>query len=592
MTVNSRIEKLREIMKETGVDVYVVPTCDFHGSEYIGDYFKTREFITGFTGSAGTAVITMEEACLWTDGRYFLQAEHQLKNTEVKLMKSGEAGVCTVCEYIKNIAKTNITVAFDGRMMSAAMAENIRKIENVTVDGHLALIDKIWDNRPEISHTKIWKLDDKYTGKNTVTKINEIRNVMKERKADVLLLSALDEVAWTLNLRGNDIMYTPVFMGFLIITKKEVNFYVNKIQLEDSIEVYLNECDISIRDYNTIYGDLVKIRNKRIWIDKSSANYSIIESINGDNEIINKLTPALLLKAVKNEVEIENEKKAHILDGVAMTNFLYWLKNNVGMEYMDELKLGDRLEDFRNKAESYIEPSFAPIVGYNEHGAIVHYSATKESNAVIKNEGIVLIDSGGHYFEGTTDITRTISLGNVTEKMKKMYTAVLKGHLKLSGAVFKKGCSGTTLDYIARKPLWDMGFDYNHGTGHGVGYLLSVHEAPNAIRYRIMNNLELNPVFEPGMITSNEPGVYLDNEFGIRIENLILCKEKEQTDFGEFLCFENLTYVPYDMELIDMDMLDEKERKILREYNLMVYDKLSGCLQENVKEWLKKYLNC
>lgn len=592
MTVNNRIKRLREIMKETAVDVYVAPTCDFHGSEYIGDYFKTREFITGFTGSAGTAVITMEEACLWTDGRYFLQAENQLKNTEVKLMKSGEAGVYTVYEYIKNIAKTNITVAFDGKMMSADMAENIRNIENVTVDGHLALIDKIWEDRPEISHKPIWKLDDKYTGKNTATKINKIRNMMEERRADVLLLSALDEVAWTLNLRGNDIMYTPVFMGFLIITKDEINFYVNKIQLQDNIEEYLKECDIKIRDYGIVYADLKKIRKKRIWLDKSSANYAVIESINNDNKIINKLTPALQLKAVKNEAEIENEKKAHILDGVAMTNFLYWLKTNVGKEYMDELKLGDRLEDFRKRAESYIEPSFAPIVGYNEHGAIVHYSATKGSNVVIKNEGIVLIDSGGHYLEGTTDITRTISLGNVTEKMKKMYTAVLKGHLKLSGAIFKKGCSGTTLDYIARKPLWDMGLDYNHGTGHGVGYLLSVHEAPNAIRYRIMKNPELNPVFEPGMITSNEPGVYLDNEFGIRIENLILCKEKEKTDFGEFLCFENLTYVPYDMELIDMDMLDGKEKEILREYNQMVYEKLSKHLQENVKKWLKKYLNC
>lgn len=586
MKVDEKLGLLRKEMMRCGIDTYIVPTCDFHGSEVIGEYFKTREFMTGFSGSAGTAVINMDSAYLWTDGRYFLQAQEQLQDTEVVLMKSGEKGVPTIKEFLKEHSKN---IGFDGRMMSSDEAEGYQAL-GLNICSNIDLVGDFWGDRPELSHEKIWVLEEQYAGKNAAEKISLIRERMEKESADVLLLTALDDVAWTLNLRGNDVKCSPVFMSFMLITKEHVQLYVNKAALDQRVSGYLEKNNVIIKRYQDIYGDVEKIENKVIWVDKSSANFSIIKSIAGSNRMIDKLSPALLLKAIKNKIEIKNEKKAHILDGVAMTKFIYWLKKNAGKQYMDELLLGEKLEAFRTMAESYIEPSFEPIVGYKDHGAIVHYSATEETNYEITDENIVLIDSGGHYLEGTTDITRTISLGNVTDKMKKMYTSVLKGHLNLSAAVFKKGCSGVSLDYLARKPLWDMGMDYNHGTGHGVGYLLNVHEAPNGIRYRILENPELNPVMEPGMITSNEPGVYLEGEFGIRIENLILCSEKESNEYGDFLCFENLTLVPYDMELIDMSLLNEEEKKLLINYHQTVYETLSPYLEDEVKDWLKKFI--
>ena len=340
-----------------------------------------------------------------------------------------------------------------------------------------------------------------------------------------------------------------------------------------------------MRPYEDIYRRLSEIKNKKVWLDFSSANFKIVNLLKQENEIYNHFSPALTMKAIKNDTEITNMKKAHLLDGIAMTKFIFWLKSNVGKIPMDEMMLGDKLEHFRGMAKSYVGPSFAPIVGYQDHGAIVHYSATKESCYDVLPEGIVLIDSGGHYLEGTTDITRTITLGTVTDKMRKMYTAVLKGHLNLAVAVFKEGCSGVSLDLLARKPLWDMGMDYNHGTGHGVGYLLSVHEPPNAIRYRILNNPALNVSLLPGMITSNEPGVYLENQFGIRIENLILCQESKK--YKDFLQFETLTLVPYDRELIDEEMLSETEKELLNQYNRRVYEALEIYLTEDEKEWLR-----
>ena len=579
MKVDEKLSLLRKEMVRNNIDTYVVPTCDFHGSEVIGEHFKTREFITGFSGSAGTVVVDMDGAYLWTDGRYFLQAQSQLKGTEVLLMKSGEKGVPTIKEFLKTHSKN---IGFDGRMMPSEEAEEYEAL-GLNIFPDIDLVGDIWNDRPEISSEKIWILEEQYAGKNTAEKISLIREQMERENADVLLLTALDEVAWTLNLRGNDVKCSPVFMSFMLITKKEVRLY-------QQVTAYLEKNHVVIKEYHDIYDDVKKIENKVMWVDKSSANFNIIKSISGSNQIMDKFSPALLQKAIKNKIEITNEKKAHILDGVAMTRFLYWLKKNVGKQYLDELLLGEKLEEFRTMAKSYIEPSFDPIVGYKDHGAIVHYSATEETNYQITDENIVLIDSGGHYLEGTTDITRTISLGDVTDKMKKMYTSVLKGHLNLSAAVFKKGCSGVSLDYIARKPLWDMGMDYNHGTGHGVGYLLNVHEAPNGIRYRVLENPEQNPVLQPGMITSNEPGVYLEGEFGIRIENLILCSEKESSEYGDFLCFENLTLVPYDLELIDWSLLNEDEKILLTKYHQTVYETLSPYLESEVKDWLKKFI--
>lgn len=588
MNINNKLELLREEMSRHDIDTYIVPTCDFHGSEEIGDFFQTRKFMSGFSGSAGTLVVTKNEALLWTDGRYFVQAKEQLSGTEIRLMKSGEKDVLTILEYLKKHSKN---IGFDGRMMSAHEAEKYRAL-GVKINSNIDLVGNIWKDRPEISCEKVWILEEQYAGKTVGEKIIEIREQMKEEGAEVLLITALDETAWILNLRGNDIKCSPVFMSFMLLTMKKSIVFCRKEALGASIVEYLKSNDIEIKEYEDVYDFVENIRESRIWLDKSTANDKIINVIHNSNTVMDKLSPALKLKSVKNQTEINNIKRAHVLDGIAMTKFIYWLKNNVGKEYMDELLLERKLEEFRSLAESYIEPSFPPIVGYREHGAIVHYSATEKTNYCITDESMVLIDSGGHYLEGTTDITRTVSLGNVTNKMKKMYTSVLRGHLNLSAAVFKKGCTGVSLDYIARKPLWDMGMDYNHGTGHGVGYLLNVHEPPNALRYRILENSELNAVFEPGMVTSNEPGVYLEGEFGIRIENLILCQEKETNEYGEFLEFETLTYAPYDIDLIDEDLMSAEEIKLLHDYHKKVYEKISPYLDSQEKKWLQKIVTC
>lgn len=587
MTVNEKIKALRDRMSRHNIDIYIVPTCDFHGSEYVGDYFKTREFISGFTGSAGTVVVTLKEAALWTDGRYFLQAENQLKNTEIKLMKSGQCNVPTIREYLQKNATESLVVGFDGRMMTATMAEEIESIKNISVISDVDLVGEIWENRPLMCCKPVWNLSLEYCGKTRAHKLGDIREEMKNKEVDVLVLTSLEETAWTLNLRGDDVECTPVFLSFMLITSLDATLYVQKASIQDEIVKELENDGIVVEDYFKIYDALENTKNKKVWIDKNSANYNIVKKIKTHNEVINCFTPALNQKAIKNPTEISNMKKAHLLDGIAMTKFIYWLKTNVGKEKITELSLGEKLEEFRTVAKSYIEPSFTPIVGYNDHGAIVHYSANKESDYEIKDEGMVLIDSGGHYLEGTTDITRTISLGKVTPKMKKMYTAVLKGHLNLAASVFKEGCSGVAIDYNARQPLWDLGLDYNHGTGHGVGYLLSVHEPPNAIRYRILPDNQFNPVFKEGMITSNEPGVYLEGEFGIRIENLVLCEKKEKNQWGTFLCFKPLTLVPYDRELISFEDMADKEIELFDNYHKMVYEMISPYLTLEEKIWLR-----
>lgn len=587
MSVNERLKSLRSEMSRHNIDAYIVPTCDFHGSEEIGDYFKTRKYITGFTGSAGTAVVTQNEALLWTDGRYFLQAEAQLSGSEFVLMRSGEPGVATIKEYLTSCMKNGGVAGFDGRMIIASEVEDILTINGIKINSDLDLIGDIWEERPKLSCQPVWELKEEYSGESYLEKVTRIREEMDRNNAEVLLITSLEEIAWTLNMRGNDIACTPVFMSYMIITQDESVLFVQSQALSGEIKEKLNNYGVIVTEYSTVYEVLNKLENCTIWLDKETANYNIMRAVSDKNHIINQFTPALNMKAVKNSVEIENMKKAHLLDGIAMTKFIHWLKNNVGKIAMTEMSLAEKLEEFRSRAASYLGASFTPIVGYNEHGAIVHYNATKETDCEIKPSGMVLIDSGGHYMEGTTDITRTISLGKVSDEMKEMYTAVLRGHLNLMAAVFKEGCSGVSLDYLARKPLWDKGVDYNHGTGHGVGYLLNVHEPPNGIRYRILPNNQLNVSLKEGMITSNEPGFYLEGEFGIRIENLILCVEKETNEYGKFLGFEPLTLVPFDKELINIDDMTNEEKALLREYNDMVYNAISPYLDEDEKIWVK-----
>ena len=579
-------------MERNKINAYVIPTSDEHGSEYLSDHFKTREYMSGFTGSAGTLVVTMYEALLWTDGRYFIQAAEQLQDSEIKLMKAGEEGVPSVEEYLKKNLIEGSVIGFDGQTTNARQAEKLAEISEMKIKSDVDLVGEIWSDRPAIEFKPIWRLMDRYAGVSYPEKVANIRKRMEEEKADTLLLTSLDEIAWVTNIRGDDIEYNPVCFSYMVITKYDSLLFANTKSFDEKTIYRLSEEGVKIKEYDEIY-DYVKVipEYTTLWLDKTTTNYSILRSIKPEVKIIDKFSPALHLKAIKNNVEIENMINAHIMDGVAVTRFIYWLKHNVSKEKMTEISIANKLEEFRKSWKTYLAPSFETIVGYADHGAIVHYSATKETDYEVKADNFVLIDSGGHYVEGTTDITRTISLGKVTPKMKKMYTAVLKGHLNLAASVFKEGCSGVAIDYNARQPLWDLGLDYNHGTGHGVGYLLSVHEPPNAIRYRILPDNQFNPVFKEGMITSNEPGVYLEGEFGIRIENLVLCEKKEQNQWGTFLCFKPLTLVPYDRELISFEDMADKEIELLDNYHKMVYEMISPYLTLEEKIWLKDTVN-
>ena len=589
--IAGRLSKVRDIMKSEGVDIYVVVTGDYHISEYAGDYFKEREFITGFTGSAGTAVITQDDARLFTDGRYFVQAEKQIEGTGFSLMKVGAPGVMNVAQYCESIVKDGMSMGFDGRTMPAEEGIELSDICKKAGAGCLYdfdAIENIYEDRAAFPHSKAFYLDEEYSGESIISKLSRIRKYMDNKNADIHIMATLDDICWTFNIRGCDVECNPVIMAYSVITKDEAYIYTDKDRFDDKTLAKFGEACVEVLSYDSIYEDIARM-NGKVLIDKRRVNMRIYQLIQSgrDVEAVLSDNPAMLFKAIKNETEIRNLYSIHVDDGVAVTKFIFWLKKNVASGNITEADAAAYLDNLRSNIKDYIELSFDTISAYNENAAMMHYHADETNAAVLKPEGMLLVDSGGQYMRGTTDITRTISLGEVSDKMKRMYTAVLKGHLALGDAVFKKGSSGVTLDILARKPLWDLGLDYNHGTGHGVGYLLSVHEPPNGIRYRILNNPQLNPEMKAGMITSNEPGIYLENEFGIRIENLILCKEKENNEFGEFLCFETLTLVPYDIELIDETMLTEKEKELIFEYNRRITDALQPYLTGEENKWLE-----
>ena len=598
MNISEKLDKLRSCMKKKGIDVYYIPTNDYHNSEYVGDFFKCREYISGFTGSAGTVVVTDKEAGLWTDGRYFIQAENQLKDTGITLYKNGLEGVPSIKQFITDKMrpdeeggeKRSKVLGFDGRCVSftwaADMKESIAGV-NGRIVSDVDLVGDIWDERPVLKSEPVMCLDVKYAGESREDKIKKLREYMKSKRADYHVLTSLDDIAWLLNIRGNDIHCNPVVMSYLVAGMNEIIIFADESAFDEDVKNELAGVGVRFREYNEIYDFVGKFKKgSRVMLDKGIVNYAVIEAIPEDVDVINEVNPTMKWKAVKNKTEVANERAAHIKDGVAVTKFIYWLKKNVGKIPMTEINVSEKLEEIRSKGEHYIGPSFDTIAGYAEHGAIVHYSATKDTDAEIKPDNFLLVDTGGHYLEGTTDITRTIMLGEATDEQKKYYTSVLRGNLNLCAAHFKYGCSGVALDYIARKPLWDMGCDFNHGTGHGVGYLLNVHEAPNAFRYRIIPLPGENEVLEEGMITSDEPGIYLEGKFGIRLENLILCVKKEKTEFGQFMGFEQLTFVPFDRDAIDISQMSEEERMLLNEYHKNVYDKIAGYLEEDEREWL------
>ena len=578
-------------MKEKKIDAYLVPTDDFHGSEYVGDYFKCRKYITGFTGSAGTAIITQDMAGLWTDGRYFIQAADQLRDTTIELFKSGEPGVPTVHQFLNNKLEEGMCLGFDGRTVSAREAEELQELlqeKHITFSVNDDLIGEIWEDRPALSCEPVMELDIRWTGKSRADKIAEIREQMKAKEADTFILTSLDDIAWLLNIRGNDIHCCPVVLSYLVMMENELRLYANAAAFSEEIRSNLEADGVKIYPYDDVYSYVQSISSdKKVLLSRANVNSRLVSNIPSEVTILDEPNLTLLPKAVKNETEMENERIAHIKDGVAVTKFIHWLKKNVTRTTITELSTAEKLYQFRSEQEHFLGESFDPIIAYGTHAAIVHYSATEATDIPLEARGMVLADTGGHYLEGTTDITRTIVLGPVTAKEKKFFTAVLRGNLNLATAKFKYGCTGLNLDYLARGPLWELGEDYNHGTGHGVGYLLNVHEGPNSFRWK---NLPGNPapVLEEGMITSDEPGYYLENEFGIRHENLVLCKKAEKTSFGQFMCFEPLTMVPFDLEGINPEEMTERERKLLNDYHQKVYTTISPYLDEEEKEWLKQ----
>ena len=586
------LELLREKMRETGVDACLIPTSDFHGSEYVGDYFKCREYISGFTGSAGTLVVTLDEAGLWTDGRYFLQAAKQLEGSGIMLRKERQPGVPAIEEYLKQTLKKGETLGFDGRCIMQDSAEKLitqLNAQGVAVRTDIDLTGAVWKNRPELSAQPVWPLPVEYAGESSESKIKRVREFLVEKKADYFLLTSLEDIAWLLNMRGNDVESTPVILSYLLLGEKKLTWYVQEKCLSEKIKILLDMQGIKAAPYAQIYADVKELpEDASIYYDKSAVNTALVSSLPEKVKKIEGVNPTFLFKAKKNPVEVENERNAHLKDGVAVTKFIYWLKSQIGKTKITEISAAEQLEQFRNTQEHYVEPSFAPIIAYKEHGAIVHYSATKESDVELKPESFVLADTGGHYLEGATDITRTIALGSLTQEEKEMYTTVLKGHIQLEMARFLQGCSGQSLDVLARTPLWEKGLDYNHGTGHGVGYLLSVHEGPNSFRYRPSVNGRNDCVFEEGMITSDEPGIYLEGKFGIRLENMIVCQKDMENDYGSFLCFDALTLVPFERSAIIAEELSTKEKEWLNKYHQKVFETIAPYLTEEEAGWLRE----
>ena len=586
--IPARLQALRNEMAKRDIAIYIVPTADFHESEYVGEYFTARRYMTGFTGSAGVAVITMDEAGLWTDGRYFIQAAAQLEGSTVTLYKMGEDGVPTVDEYIEKTLAEGQTIGFDGRVVNSAWGkklEDIAEKKNALLAVDEDLVDIIWTDRPALSAEPVRVLDYKYTGKTAVAKIDDIRKVMEEKGADIHLVSSLYDIAWTLNVRGNDIQYVPVVLSYLAITKEECIWFVQEEVVTDELSAYLRANNIATRPYNSFYEYVKEIEaDKKVLMNKSVVNYRICNSIPEGVEVIDEKEPSVFMKAQKNEVELENTRKAHIQDGVAVTKFMYWLKKNVGKIPMTEISASDYLETLR-KEQGAFDLSFNTICGYADHGAIIHYGATPETDVEIKPEGLLLVDSGGQYLEGTTDITRTFAVGPVTDQMKSDFTRVLRSNLNLANIKFLYGCTGMNLDILARQPLWEAGLDYKHGTGHGVGHVLNVHEGPNGFHWGRAYTTPL----EEGMITTDEPGLYMEGAYGIRLENELVCRKADKNEFGQFMYFENLTFVPFDLDAVDENQMNETEKRYLNEYHKAVYEKIAPYLTAEEAEWLKTY---
>lgn len=587
MNIKDRVEKLRQLMKENQMDAYIIPSFDAHQSEYVAEHWKCRQWISGFTGSAGSVVITLDDAGLWTDGRYYIQAEKQLEGSGIRLFRMMDPGVPFYTEWLADVLKEGSIVGFDGNVFSIKLVKKMEKdleAKRIVLNMNQDLIGSLWEDRPEVPKGPIFTHDVKYAGKSRVEKLNEVREEMKIKGANYYIFTALDDIAWLLNIRGADVPNNPVAIANVIVAEHKCYLFIDSCKVPSLVKLELEAEGIELKanhEIQTFLGNLSS--GDAIILDSNKTNITLYNAINSNTKKIESPDITTNLKAIKNEVEIKNLKWCEIKDGLAMMKFIKWLKNFVDKEEITEITAEEKLEDFRRGQEGYFGPSFDTIAGYKEHAAMMHYKANKETQYTLKNEGLFLIDSGGQYYDGTTDITRTIVLGKLTDEQKRDFTLVLKGFIALSSVKYLYGATGSNLDVLARQPIWQYGLDYKCGTGHGVGFFLNVHEGPQSIRN---NNNDV--ILEKGMIITNEPGIYLEGKYGIRIENMMLVVEDEKTEFGQFMKFEAITYCPIDLDGIDKDMLTESEKQWLNNYHQEVYTKLSPYLSEEERVWLRE----
>jgi len=587
-TINERVGRLRSWMKENGFTAFVFPSSDPHNSEYVADHWKSREWISGFSGSAGTAVVTLEHAALWTDSRYFIAAEKELNGTGFQLMKLRVEGTPSVSEWLASELSTyeKAVVGLDGNVNSfaevAAMEQELATKGNITVRTDADPMAELWTDRPAIPDNMVSLHPLEYSGESTSSKVSRVRKHLLDCGADGLLVTALDEIAWVLNLRGSDVHCNPVFVSYLLISPENITLYINNVKLPDDVKAYLMSEHIDVQAYESVVEGLRLYAGKSLLVDMSSTNYSLATAVPFE-KVCSGVSPIASMKAVKNKVEQDGFRAAMLRDGVAVVKFLAWLKSAVEAGGQTEISLDERLTALRAEQPKFKGISFDTIVGYEAHGAIVHYEATPETDIPVQPHGLVLIDSGAQYLDGTTDITRTIALGELSEEQRRVYTLVLKGHIQLDRCRFPAGACGSQIDALARAPMWRKGYNYMHGTGHGVGSYLNVHEGPHQIR------MEWRPApLQAGMTVTNEPGIYLEGKFGVRIENTLLIVPAESTAFGDFLKFETLTLAPIDTAPIVLEMLSTEEREWLNNYHRRVYESLSPYLEGNEKEWLRK----
>ncbi len=587
--MRKELSALREAMAKRGIDAYVIPTDDFHGSEYVGAYFMCRKFVSGFTGSAGTLVVTSDWAGLWTDGRYFLQGAQQLEGSGIALCKMGESGVPTVMAWLADYMTDQKVLGFDGRTMMAQTGLEFEKEAErcgAKIIYDLDLVGEICAERHAMSKAPSWELEVTYAGRTRKEKLASLWKDIQNAGADCHILTSLDDLCWLLNIRGDDVKCCPVVLGFLYMDAKKVVFYTDKEKFSLELQKRLEADGVVFKPYLEIFTDVKEIpTSATVLLDPTKLNYALLKNLRAKR--LEQTNPTERPKGTKTPEESSHIRKAHVKDGVALTGFMRWLKSHVGREPLTEISAAQKLEEFRSRQEGYLGPSFAPIFGYGPHGAIVHYTATPESDAALEAHGFVLADTGGHYIDGSTDVTRTFVLGSLTQAMRHHYTLVLRGNLNLAAAKFKSGCSGASLDYLARKPLWDEGLDYNHGTGHGVGYLLAIHEGPQRYRYQAGASNRGRAPMETRMVTSDEPGIYLTDQYGIRLENLMLCVETQKTEFGTFLGFETLTMCPFELEAIVPEEMTVEEIQLLNADPETVYQTLSPYFTDEEKQWLR-----